>query len=1330
MTIFKRLVPAIVVLAALLVLLACAAAPAFAESPWWRLESNAAPTYLRTGRASQEVQELAVIPPVGFGLTIPHVGPLAPRPGEEHYEFLTEPYFATRGSTFQHPLLANEANLQKALVAVSSYGPGTVVTESPIPPVKEGELPGVKFTITTPGPVQPLEFSEEQIFEEGATESEHFSNRVVKHGSLDGQIVVSATNLGDRAVEAASSPVTITDRLPAGVEVAGVSGNSGEAQHSAGEVSCSEPKPREVQCTYEGTLPSYEGIKVVIGVDVTPGAHPETALNEASVSGGGAPSRSLSEDVIFSERPVPFGFEKFATVAEEAGGATDTQAGSHPFQVTGAFTLNQVFKNDEASTPQLAKDIASQLPPGLIGNPSPFPRCPQPEFLESVGGFQYNACAPQTAVGVAIVTIQEPQHHLAEGATTFTDPIFNLQPEEGEPARFGFLLPGSPVYLDASVRSGRDYGVTLTGHNISQTAGLLNFKLVFWGVPGSPAHDGARGNDCLRGSGACSPLEATNPPPFLSLPASCQVDQSTGQPQPLRDLIEGDSWLEPGKFVKFEGAPIAALDGCNRLPFTPEIKVEPNSHSASTASGMTVDVHVPQQEALNAIGVAPAEPRNITVALPPGVAVNPSGGDGLEACSQALVGFEGFDVFNPQSEPGASTTIFSPYLPGSIPALAAISSHELAEGDRELQPGVNFCPNAAKIGNVKIKTPILPKEIEGSVYVATQNQNPFSSLLAIYSVAEDKEAGVLVKLAGKITLCKGAGETVDGMTCAAAGQLITRFENSPQAPFEDARFEFYGGERAPLATPASCGAYTTQAAFTSWSAKPGENEAQGTVHASSTFNITSGPNGTPCPSGALPFSPSLTGGSTNINAGAFTPLTTTISRVDGQQNMRAVQINMPLGLEGLLSTVKLCPEAQANEGTCGPESQIGETTVSAGVGSDPVTVKGGRVYITEKYAGAPFGLSIVNPVKAGPFDLEHDTSPEDPGYSPACDCVVVRARIDVNPQTAQLTITTDSSGPHAIPQIIDGVPVQIKKVNVLVNREHFTFNPTNCDPSAMTGSLAGYEGATSPLSLPFQVTNCAVLKYTPTLAVSTAAKASKSNGASLHFRIAYPKGAMGSQSWMKFMKFDIPKQLPARLTTIQKACLATTFEHNRGACPPASIIGHVLVHTPVLPVPLEGPLYFVSYGGTAFPDAVAVIKGYGITIESHGKTFINGKTGVTSATFESVPDVPFESIEVTVPQGPFSEFGANLPAKAKDNFCGQKLIMPIRFKAQNGLEITQNTPVGVTGCKTLTRKQKLAAALKACHKKKNRGKRHACERAARKAYGAKKAGAKKSTRRK
>ncbi|HVA19512.1 MAG TPA: hypothetical protein VMU55_05000, partial [Solirubrobacteraceae bacterium] len=211
------------------------------------------------------------------------------------------------------------------------------------------------------------------------------------------------------------------------------------------------------------------------------------------------------------------------------------------------------------------------------------------------------------------------------------------------------------------------------------------------------------------------------------------------------------------------------------------------------------------------------------------------------------------------------------------------------------------------------------------------------------------------------------------------------------------------------------------------------------------------------------------------------------------------------------------------------------------------------------------------------------------------------------------------------------------------------------------------------------VTNCASLKFTPKISVTTAAKTSKVNGSSLHFKIAYPKGAMGSQSWFTEAKFDLPKQLPARLTTIQKACLASVFEANPSACPAASRIGYAVVHTQVLPVPLEGPVYFVSHGGAKFPDAVLVLKGYGVSVNLVGETFIS-KTGLTSATFRDTPDVPFESIEVTIPSGPFSEFGANLPASAHGSLCGQKLVMPTFFKAQNGLQIKQTTKVAVTGC--------------------------------------------------
>jgi len=1061
-----------------------------------------------------------------------------------------------------------------------------------------------------------------------------------------GEIVVTVANLGDAGT---NGEVSIVDQLPARLKATAIEGLAGAVGlNNAGPVTC---EVTTLTCKFAGTLPPFDQIEVDIGVDVEPGAS-SGELNEVSVSGGEAQSVSIKRPITIGGVPTPFGVEDYELTPEEVGGASDTQAGSHPFQLTTTFTLNQTADANPASP---AKDLHFKLPPGLIGNPAPFPQCTLAQF-DIIGPVGLNECSPQTAVGVAIITINGSTAGFGKGAHPFTVPVFNLEPQVGEPARFGFLLPRSPVFLDTSVRTGGDYGVTVNANNITQTAAFIKNEVTFWGVPGDPRHDNARGWGCLADARKpsfpqpCPPLEARRPAPLLTLPTSC-----TG---PLQSSVEADSWVRPGDFLSpFPASePMPAMDGCNRLPFIPEIKVSPDGQQASDPTGLTVDVHVPQEGQLNGEGVAQSNIQDIAVTLPEGVTLNPSAADGLQACSEAQIGYLPGES-HPPSELRFTPTIESP-----------------------------FCPDAAKVGTVKIKTPLLPNPLEGAVYLASpQNfaafpeENPFSSLVAMYILARDPVSGVLVKLPGKVTL----NET--------SGQISSTFENTPQLAFEDAEIHFFGSERAPLATPAHCGTYATEATFTPWSANP-------PVRSTSIFQITSGPSGTPCPGSALPFSPTLAAGSPNINAGSFSPLTTTISRADGNQNIQTVQLHMAPGMSGILAGVPLCPEAQANAGTCGPESQIGETIVSVGLGGDPFTVTGGKVYLTEKYQGGAFGLSIVNPADAGPFHLGK---------------VIVRARIEIDPRTAALTITTGN-----IPHIIDGFPLQIKHVNVLINRPGFTFNPTNCNPQSITGTIGSVEGASSPVSVPFQVTNCALLKFTPNLTVTTAAKTSKANGASLFFKISYPKGAQGSQSWFNTAKFDIPKQLPARLTTIQKACLAKVFEANPAACPPASVIGHAVVHTQVLPVPLEGPVYFVSYGNAKFPDAVIVLQGYGITVYLHGETFINGKTNVTSATFASTPDVPFESIEVTVPSGPFSEFAANLPAKAKGSLCGQKLVMPTRFKAQNGLEITQNTPIGVTGCpKAKTRAQLYAAALKACHKDKNKTKRKKCEATARRKYG-------------
>jgi hypothetical protein len=209
------------------------------------------------------------------------------------------------------------------------------------------------------------------------------------------------------------------------------------------------------------------------------------------------------------------------------------------------------------------------------------------------------------------------------------------------------------------------------------------------------------------------------------------------------------------------------------------------------------------------------------------------------------------------------------------------------------------------------------------------------------------------------------------------------------------------------------------------------------------------------------------------------------------------------------------------------------------------------------------------------------------------------------------------------------------------------------------------------LSNRFQVANCATLPFKPTFTVSTSAKTSRPNGASLSVKLSFPQSGEAN---IHSVHVELPKALPSRLTTLQKACTEAQFASNPAGCPSASIVGHAIAHTPILNVPLEGPAYFVSHGGAKFPELIVVLQGQGVTIQLAGETFINSKTGVTSSSFANVPDAPVSSFELVLPQGQYSALAAN------GNLCAQNLVMPTKFVAQNGATLSQNTHIEVEGC--------------------------------------------------
>ena len=775
-----------------------------------------------------------------------------------------------------------------------------------------------------------------------------------------------------------------------------------------------------------------------------------------------------------------FGIKSYEISFLNEDGTPDTQAGSHPYQFLDLFTLDSHFKRQESNADSaylrmpngVLRNVKIDLPAGFVGNPNaPSQHCTGQELR---AGAEF--CPTESLVGTLHLSWSES----ATRQTSLHSSLFAMAPVRGEALQLGtnFFLP--LLYLNSGVVPGSNYPVQVTATEAPTTAPVISSKAVLYGVLEPCLFVG---NEMGQYEAGCQEKVAVTQgergqferglgggKAFLTMPTGCHG--------PLRSTMEAESWEEPGKWVKAgaithnsAGAPLS-MTGCSKLKFPAEISVAPDSSNASTSSGLAVNVHVPQTAALNPNGLAESSLRDTTVALPEGVAINPAGGGGLESCSSnasalpvgALgssgdqIGYKGQEELNAEYEPGVKWSTFT---------------SELAS---PLAPGVNFCPNGSKIGTVKIKTPLLEHELEGSVYLAEQDSNPFGSVIAMYLVAEDPYSGTLIKLAGEVTLNPDTG------------QIVTTFKNTPDVPFENLELHFFGGERAPLATPSRCGIYTTSAVFTPW-------DGNGPVTAESSFKIEHGPNGSPCPGATRPFDPTVNGGATNIQAGAFSPLTVTMSRKDGEQNLKSIEAKLPPGLLGVLTGVELCPEPQANEGLCGENSKIGEATISVGIGNDPFTVTGGRFYLTGPYNGkgsctageagcAPFGLTFEVPAKAGPFDLANTKN-----NHPACDCVVVRGKIELDPLTSAITITSNPPGsPDSIPTSIEGIPLEIQHVNATTTRGNFQFNPTNCSKMSVVGTVQLSEGGTSTITTPFQVTNCAALGFAPKFAVSTSAE--------------------------------------------------------------------------------------------------------------------------------------------------------------------------------------------------------------------------------------------------
>jgi len=768
--------------------------------------------------------------------------------------------------------------------------------------------------------------------------------------------------------------------------------------------------------------------------------------------------------------------------------------------------------------------------------------------------------------------------------------IYNMKPPAGVPAAFGFNLAGAAVHIYAKVRTGGDYGVTLITKNSPESIALAGITFTVWGVPADPSHDPKRW--CAGAfTPGCPSADSADPKPFVSLPTSCiGTDGIPGDP--VETFIDVIGW-------RGGDARSSVLSHDNTLPTPNPIGLD----------GCNAVDFSPTLETRPTTNVADS-PSGLDVDLHIPQNEDPEGTAEAHLKDTTVTLPEGL-VINPSGANG---------LGGCSPAQADLHSEAPAR-----------CPDAAEIGTVEVDSPLVDHPIPGAVYLANPYDNPFNSLLALYIAVDDPQTGTVVKLAGQVH--------ADPNT----GRLSATFNDNPQLPFEDFKLHFKGGPHGSLRTPATCGTYATTSSLTPWSAPDSGPPAT----PQDAWAITQSPGGGSCPSspGARPNSPDLDAGSVSPIAGASTPTVVSLRRADGSQEFSSVNVTLPPGMTGRLVGIPYCSDAalaaaaqhsgrqEEASPSCPAASRIGSVDVAAGAGPDPYHAQG-TAHLAGPYKGAPLSMAIVTPATAGPFDLG---------------TVVVRVALYVDPISGQITAISDP-----IPQILQGIPLDVRSARVHLDRPGFTRNGTSCNPLSFSGQLTSTLGQAAPLAERFQLGECSSLGFKPKLVIRLIGGTTRGAHPALQGTLQMPEGGAN----IARASVALPHSEFLDQAHIGTVCTRVQFGANE--CPAASVYGHATATSPLVDYPVEGPVYLRS-SSHKLPDLVMALHGPpSQPVEVDAVARIDSIKGGIRSTFEGVPDLPLSKVVLSM------EGGKKGLLQNSTNICKGIHKATAEFDAQNG----------------------------------------------------------------
>jgi hypothetical protein len=1003
----------------------------------------------------------------------------------------------------------------------------------------------------------------------------------------DGEYWVGLRNVGDTA---SAGTITVTIDLPAGLSRKSVRRDqaSGVDLHwncpgSAGDT--------VITCTGSGSVPGHDlSENLTLTVNADPLAVGDL-LTTATVSGGGAfeaPAAAAcppgvaacaSELTPVDAVPAPFGIVEESFIADfyQADGVTPMRAsGDHPDLATFAFDFKTIDGGLSGNgDPQ--KVAAETLRNISVDLPPGFIGNPtavgECAPAELLGGGAEGICPPSSQVGVADVTIFPPTSAFNR-STEQRRPVFNMSHPLGSVSQLAFRIAGIAVHVRVSLNPANSYAITSKTADINETVPAYHAKVSIWGVPGDSSHDSE------RLGGATGQIAK----PFLTVPFQCGVDHQ------MR-AHHYDSWQNPGVF----GADINyTMPGhtteCDIPSFDPSVELNPTGRQANTPTGLDVSIQIDQNDNPNAVATPPV--KSTVVTFPEGMTFNPAFSDGLDGCTLAQIGL------------------------GTNDPVA--------------------CPDNSRIGEVFLTTPLLPKPLEGSMYIAKQGDNFFGSTFAMYMAVHDTEQrGVLVKIPGRID--------VDPVT----GQITTTFDDLPQFPFDDFTLSFRSGQRAPLVNPPVCGTQRIGIVVTSY-AQPNRE-----LDASNSYQINEGPNGTACPasSNSRPFNPQMNAGTQNPAAGRFSSFIFRLTRSDTEQDLSKVTTVLPPGLTGKLAGVSACPEsaiasistaegagrAEDANPSCPANSLVGVLNTGVGAGTNPNYFKG-KVYLAGPYGDAPVSFAIVVPAIAGLYDFGN---------------VVVRSGVYLDPRTGQVKAVTDP-----LPPVVHGILLHVRDIRLITNRENFTLNPTNCSPMSVDASIFSDLGALASPSTPFQAAECASLGFKPKILMRLRGGTKRGAHPALTATLIPREGDANIAS----LSVAFPRSEFLENAHIRTVCTRADFAASN--CPEGAIYGRATATTPLLDYPLQANVYLRS-SSNLLPDVVPDFRGpvsQPLRFESAGR--VDSINGGIRNTFDLIPDAPITKVLFQLQGGK-----KGLLVNSRD-ICARTYRATVKYTAQNGRTYT------------------------------------------------------------